>query len=229
MHPRTIIEPPPCLSHPSSAPHAPTLRSRRVPEDGRVEYPGVVPCSTTKKKNHDTADRITLPRAPPSSARSMKTVSLFSGIGGLDLGLEDAGHEIIMQVESDPHCVQVPRASAPTPVVVFFSGNLSFFSCLTAPVNLTSSPQVLQHHFPGRELHRDVANVHDLPLETELLVAGFPCPVRPQPLSFVPVSTIFLGREDVARRKRRTHRDDVSYPRRLLSAHPPTARQSPPK
>ena len=43
----------------------------------------------------------------------MKTVSLFSGIGGLDLGLEDAGHEIILQVESDPHCIQARPARPP--------------------------------------------------------------------------------------------------------------------
>ena len=43
----------------------------------------------------------------------MKTVSLFSGIGGLDLGLEDAGHEIVMQVESDPYCCQVCTHDVP--------------------------------------------------------------------------------------------------------------------
>ena len=33
--------------------------------------------------------------------------SLFSGIGGFDLGLERAGHEILWQVENDPYCQKV--------------------------------------------------------------------------------------------------------------------------
>jgi len=44
-----------------------------------------------------------------------------------------------------------------------------------------SPPQILQHHFPGRELRRDIAEVTELPADTELLAAGFPCPVRPHP------------------------------------------------
>ena len=135
----------------------------------------------------------------------MKTVSLFSGIGGLDLGLEDAGHEIILQVESDPHCIQA-RPARP--------------SWLSRPRNtsrsrLTPSPpfardfrarkQVLQHHFPGRALRRDVAELTELPPETELLAAGFPCPVRPNRRVF---SELSERREIRARsRKRRRKRN----------------------
>ena len=37
----------------------------------------------------------------------MKIGSLFSGIGGLDLGLERAGMDVIWQVENDPYCNKV--------------------------------------------------------------------------------------------------------------------------
>jgi len=37
----------------------------------------------------------------------MKFASLFSGAGGLDYGLEQAGHELIFLCESDPGARQV--------------------------------------------------------------------------------------------------------------------------
>lgn len=43
----------------------------------------------------------------------MKVGSLFSGIGGLDLGLERAGMKVVYQVEKDPYCQKVLKKHWP--------------------------------------------------------------------------------------------------------------------
>jgi DNA (cytosine-5)-methyltransferase 1 len=70
----------------------------------------------------------------------MKVVGLFAGVGGLEQGLAQAGHETILLCENwAPACA------------------------------------VLRHHFPDVPRHGDVRELSDLPENTEVLCAGFPC------------------------------------------------------
>lgn len=43
----------------------------------------------------------------PSQDGGLRVLSLFAGIGGMDLGLERAGMEVVGQVEIDPFCLKV--------------------------------------------------------------------------------------------------------------------------
>ena len=84
--------------------------------------------------------------------------------------------------------------------------------------------QVLQHHFPGRALRRDVAELTELPPETELLAAGFPCPVRPNRRVF---SELSERRENRARSRKRRRKRNAHTNTRPLYLYTPAIRMSP--
>ncbi|HHI79862.1 MAG TPA: DNA cytosine methyltransferase, partial [Planctomycetes bacterium] len=48
----------------------------------------------------------------PLRKTSRKAVSLFSGAGGMDIGIREAGFEILAEIELDEHCCSTLRANA---------------------------------------------------------------------------------------------------------------------
>jgi DNA (cytosine-5)-methyltransferase 1 len=70
----------------------------------------------------------------------LKTVGLFAGIGGIELGLQESGHNSQLLCELDP-----------------------------------AAAKVLKHRFLDVPLHPDICTLKDIPSDTELLCAGFPC------------------------------------------------------
>lgn len=59
----------------------------------------------------------------------MKMISLFSGIGGIDLGFQRAGIETIIQVENNPFCIVILKKHWPTckRYIDIYDTNLSLF------------------------------------------------------------------------------------------------------
>ena len=144
-------------------------------------------------------------RVAKRSRPKMKVASLFTGAGGLDLGLHRAGHEIILQCEADAAARQVRSASKTSEeglgecaellgevvrdklqdnlvsVLDAIRGALTRWKWLLGTTDslkqtcIFTYMQLLKCHFPGVHLVEDVASISSLPKETELLAAGFPC------------------------------------------------------
>ena len=85
------------------------------------------------------------------TAETLTCASLFSGCGGLDLGLRRAGFEVVFAEDIDPRCSESHRANFPdTP---FHLGSITDLSS---------------------EIFWDIASVRDRPID--LLAGGPPCP-----------------------------------------------------
>jgi DNA (cytosine-5)-methyltransferase 1 len=70
----------------------------------------------------------------------MRTFGLFAGIGGIEKGLEAAGHQTVALCEIDE-----------------------------------GAGSVLEKHFPGVPVHRDICELASIPRRIDLIAAGFPC------------------------------------------------------
>ena len=94
-----------------------------------------------------------LPELEKSEIRSLKTVGLFAGIGGIELGLERSGHECVQLCEIDPAAVQVLKKNL----------------ILNRRIGRTEDDIEV---VPDIRL---LAKSGVLPRNTELIAAGFPC------------------------------------------------------
>ena len=57
------------------------------------------------------------------SGNALKCVSLFSGCGGLDAGMNEAGFDVLLGVDNDPLCAKSHRENFPDSA--FFEGSVS--------------------------------------------------------------------------------------------------------
>src|SRR5689334_12209313 len=64
-----------------------------------------------------TMSRKRMPPEPRSRGATPKVISLFTGAGGIDYGLEAAGFETVVAIERDHDCCETLRHNRPWPVI----------------------------------------------------------------------------------------------------------------
>lgn len=90
----------------------------------------------------------------------MRAISLFSGVGGFDLGFERAGIETVLQAERDPHCLKVLERHWP------HVRRVSDVRCVGTVINGDGDESGVQQ--PGRFDFGGIGSV-------DIVFGGFPC------------------------------------------------------
>jgi DNA (cytosine-5)-methyltransferase 1 len=93
----------------------------------------------------------------------MKAISLFSGVGGFDLGFERAGIETVLQAERDPHCLKVLERHWPQ------TERVTDVRC----VGIRHGGRYEPHQARGADA--DVPDAESEWASIDLVYGGFPC------------------------------------------------------
>lgn len=81
-------------------------------KEDSAEY--LKPIKKTMKNRTSHINFIDVTKVSREFDENLKVVSLFSGAGGLDIGLEQAGYNTVLCVENDKHCRETLRQNRPS-------------------------------------------------------------------------------------------------------------------